>query len=129
MKERIQSLLREKNLSAVKLAEILEVQPSSISHLISGRNNPNFDFIAKVLTRFPEIDPDWFVLGKGKMFRESSESVISEKELSLPAFDRDLFSPPPAAPRKGGETPRDREKSVEKIILLYSDRTFSVYDG
>lgn len=63
MKERIERILKEKSLSSNKLAEMLEVQPSGISHILSGRNKPSMDFITKLLTVFPDISPDWFILG------------------------------------------------------------------
>jgi transcriptional regulator with XRE-family HTH domain len=136
MKERIQALMREKNLSALRFAELLEVQPSSISHLIAGRNNPNFEFVVKVLTKFPEIDPDWFITGKGEMFRATAAPIPAEKNVSLPLFEEapclvPVNAPieiPPVSPdlpvTTGAET-----KKTEKIILLYSDQTFSVFEN
>ena len=72
MKERIERILKEKSLSSNKLAEMLEVQPSGISHILSGRNKPSMDFITKLLTVFPDISPDWFILGKGDMYRTAT---------------------------------------------------------
>ncbi len=127
MEKRIRQLLREKNLSAVRLAGMLGVQPSSISHLISGRNKPNYDFIAKLLRAFPEIDPDWFLLGEGEMFRSrGGELFRAEKELSLP-FD---LSPKEAEQVSGSPfipSPSDG-KQVERIVFFYTDRSFSVYE-
>ena len=126
MNERIRRILKEKNLSAVRLAEILEVQPSSISHLISGRNNPNYDFITKLLRSFPEINPDWFLLGEGEMFRSQKKGeALSEKSLSLSLEPED---PKESTPLGGMETPPfQKEKQIEKIIFFYTDRTFVVY--
>lgn len=72
MKERIQHILLDKKLSASKFAEKLEVQPSGISHILSGRNKPGMDFIVKCLTVFPDINPEWFVLGTGPMYRSAT---------------------------------------------------------
>lgn len=73
MKERIQHILLDKKLSASKFAEKLEVQPSGISHILSGRNKPGMDFIVKCLTVFPDINPEWFVLGTGPMYRSATD--------------------------------------------------------
>ena len=126
MDERIRRILKEKNLSAVRLAEILEVQPSSISHLISGRNNPNYDFITKLLRSFPEINPDWFLLGEGEMFRSQKKGeALSEKSLSL---SLELEEPKESTPLGGMEMPPfQKEKQIEKVIFFYTDRTFMVY--
>lgn len=87
MKERLQELLKKKGYTSLKFAEIMEVQPSSISHILSGRNKPSFDFIEKLLERFPEISPDWLILGRGGMYRENEEKkeegnngVLQEEE-------------------------------------------------
>lgn len=85
MKERILCIMREKSLSASSLAEIIGVQASGISHILSGRNNPSFDFITRVLTNFPDINPDWFILGKGDMYRiarSSNHDNCGEEEMN-----------------------------------------------
>ena len=129
MNKRISLLLKEENLTAGKLADILEVQPSSISHLISGRNKPGFDFVAKLLERFPAISPDWLILGKGDMYRRNAEMLpFPEKDLSLPEFER--FPTPGPLAERAERAARERggEKRVERIVLFYSDHTFSVYE-
>ena len=77
MKDRLVTLLKSESLTAVKFAEIMEVQPSSISHLLSGRNKPNFDFISKLMFRFPELSPDWIINGTGEMYRNDKSEASS----------------------------------------------------
>lgn len=77
MNERIKLLISGQGLSASKFAEKIGVQASGISHIISGRNKPGYDFIVKVLENFPEVNPDWLLLGEGGMFREDSTPVSS----------------------------------------------------
>lgn len=69
MKTRIEQLIKTENLTSVKFAEIMGVQPSNISHILSGRNNPSYDFIVKLLERFPDINPEWILLGKGDVYK------------------------------------------------------------
>ena len=59
MNNRIQLILKTKDISASKFADEIGVQRSSISHILSGRNNPSLDFIQKILKRFPDINSDW----------------------------------------------------------------------
>ena len=73
MKDRLAEFLKSENLTAVKFAEILDIQPSSVSHIISGRNKPGFDFISKLLLRFPDINPDWLINGSGRIYRSNSQ--------------------------------------------------------
>ena len=71
MKERILEFLKTENKSSALLAEEIGVQPSSISHIISGRNNPSLDFVIKLLSRYPSLSADWLLFGNGQMFREN----------------------------------------------------------
>jgi len=67
MVDRITLLLKTRNISASQFADEIGVQRSSISHVLSGRNKPSLDFIQKILVRYPEINPDWLLFGKGSM--------------------------------------------------------------
>lgn len=69
MREKLLRLMQTEGLTSSRLAELLETQPSSISHLLSGRNKPSFDLIQKILRRFPRINPDWLLLDSDRMFR------------------------------------------------------------
>lgn len=64
---RIKQLLEFYNITASSFAERISVQRSSISHILSGRNNPSLDFMYKVIESFPEINPMWLIAGKGSM--------------------------------------------------------------
>lgn len=70
MKERLEQLLAAKGYTSQRFAEIMGVQPSGISHILAGRNKPRFDFLERLLIRFPDVSADWLLLGKGPMFRE-----------------------------------------------------------
>ena len=96
MNERIQLILKTKNISASKFADEIGVQRSSISHILSGRNNPSLDFIQKTLKRFPDISPDWILSGKGSMYtepdlfttiEEPKQEKIVEKEVLEDSYD------------------------------------------
>lgn len=65
--EKINLILKAKNISARQFAEEIGVQPSGMSHILSGRNNPSLDFVMKVVRRYPEIDIKWLMFGQGEM--------------------------------------------------------------
>ena len=56
MRSRISKILQEEGMTASKLADEIGVQASSISHIMSGRNNPSIDFVQKLLERFRAIN-------------------------------------------------------------------------
>jgi len=74
MVERINLLLKAKNITARQFAEEIGVQPSGMSHILSGRNNPSLDFVMKVVKRWPEVNINWLMFGKGEMFVGLSNS-------------------------------------------------------
>jgi hypothetical protein len=62
--------MKHEGVNSTRLAEILGIQASGISHIMSGRNKPSYDFLQKLLQRFPQINPDWLLLDKGPMYRD-----------------------------------------------------------
>ncbi len=75
MKERLIQLLDLEQLTPSKFADIIGVQRSSVSHVISGRNNPSFDFIQKTLTAFPGLNAEWLIVGQGTMYDQMGRGV------------------------------------------------------
>ena len=101
MKERILKILENENISAAKFADILGVQRSSISHIISGRNKPSLDFVQKILSKFPQINSDWLLFGKGNFYRnnsaptsqKTSEPTVKKNETSKLNFEQSQSQP------------------------------------
>ena len=75
MKERLIQLLDLEQLSPSKFADIIGVQRSSISHVISGRNKPSFDFLQKTLKAFPGLNASWLMLGEGSMYEQMGRNI------------------------------------------------------
>lgn len=78
MVERISLILKSKNLTPSQFADKIGVQRSSVSHVLSGRNNPSLDFISKILSAFDELSYEWMLAGKGEMFKS-----VANKEINL----------------------------------------------
>ena len=75
MKERLLQLLDMEQLSPSKFADIIGVQRSSVSHVISGRNKPSYDFLQKTLTAFPGLNASWLMMGEGTMYEQMGRSI------------------------------------------------------
>ena len=75
MKERLIQLLDLEQLSPSKFADIIGVQRSSISHVLSGRNKPSFDFLQKTLKAFPGLNASWLMTGEGSMYEQMGRKV------------------------------------------------------
>ena len=73
MNNRLQQFLELENITPARLADTLGVQRSGLSHILSGRNKPGYEFITKLLIKFPHINSDWLLLGKGKPYKNFSD--------------------------------------------------------
>jgi len=87
MKDRLLQLLDLEQITPSKFADIIGVQRSSVSHVISGRNKPSFDFLQKTLTAFPGLNAAWLMLGEGTMYEQMGRKVSGN-----------LFDPPEPLP-------------------------------
>lgn len=134
MKARLLRVLNHLGYSATKFADEINVQRSGISHILSGRNQPSYDFLVKILTRFPEINAEWLLLGTGNMFKDKQEESHSTV---LPKNEPDLFSP--SLPFRENEINDKTINSpqvtnvnfpvvpIESVLILKQDGTFDIY--
>jgi len=93
MKDRLQRFLELEQLTPSRLADILGIQRSGLSHILSGRNKPGFDFIQKLIVKFPSINADWLLTGKGKVYKESTSTPLSSTEGNLHPKESRIFNP------------------------------------
>ena len=95
MKDRILEFLKNENKSSAQFAEEIGVQPSSISHIISGRNNPSLDFVIKMLEKYSFLSTEWLLFGKGSMYKEPKMADIFSSidiiENPAPNKDENIF--------------------------------------
>ena len=144
MKARLQKFIVQEGLTAAKLAEIVGVQPSAISHILSGRNYPRFDFLHNLLRAFPDMNARWLLLGEGDIHVQK----VSLKETAEPQSEppnsspKQQENPPHKEASKSDEIPtaytlsddnlkhlNNKAKTIEKVIIFYTDNTFSMYEN
>jgi transcriptional regulator with XRE-family HTH domain len=144
MKDRILAFLQSENKSYAQFAEEIGVQPSGISHILSGRNNPSLDFVVKMLERYESLSTDWLLFGRGPMYRYASQPALFDVEPLNQAQDDSGRGPVPdsASDTLGGpEAPEAAPatenrvaghvsvpgKRLEKVLMFYTDKTFNEY--
>lgn len=142
MKEKLEFLLRTKSLTATTLARLLEIQPSGISHILSGRNKPSFDLVVKILRAFPDINPDWLILDDERVYRDevpssSTAPTTSHETERLRGASLSAAVESSASMERNEEQKNEQSfifpsadksgKSVERVIVLYSDKSFESY--
>ena len=138
--------MEKEKLSPTQFATEIGVQRSALSHVLSGRNKPSLDFMMKIKARYPEINLDWLLLGKGRMtgtatkkmteepVRTIKESGKESKDLSFrikqDQVDETTEEKTIVVEQKKtmeGEA-AERPDIPRKIILLYPDDTYETYD-
>lgn len=75
MQKKIEKILESYNLSISQFADMLGVQRSSLSHILSGRNNPSLDFTTKLLAAFPEINYKWILFNEGSIYDKTAADL------------------------------------------------------
>jgi transcriptional regulator with XRE-family HTH domain len=144
MKDRLNKFLELEHISAAKFADDIGVQRSSISHILSGRNNPSYDFIQKILNKYKKLNAEWLIMGTGNIYKTVVQGNLFndtpiQQDLKIDVGDNYNEQ---IIPTDGGikanisdETTTDSqlsdksiEKKVEKILILYNDRSFSTYN-
>ena len=149
IKERIKHIINTKGLTSSKFADIIGVQRSGISHILSGRNKPGLELLNKILVNFTDISGDWLITGEGEIYKNKrSEDTQMTKQLfpdeseekstsKVEELDINREEDPPVYQTKRvteekvavspESLPTDSTKSIEKVVVFYSDRTFREY--
>ena len=147
MREKLLNLMKAEQLTASKLAELLGIQPSGISHILGGRNKPSFDLVQKILRRFPQVNPDWLLLDQGEMYRtinsSSEESLFenaSQDSAVINSDDQSLSykdNATPTLPNSSHSVTNAQESiataltqhgRVKRVIVLFEDHTFESFE-
>ena len=143
MNERLQQFLSAENITQAEFADTIKVARASVSHIIAGRNKPGYDFIAGIVRHYPNLNIEWLISGKGKMYKSDSIPVPSdentlfsrlaattENETRIPADApvTETQNPAPAQPQIcyiEKEPPKQR-KAV-KVMIFFDDGTFQEF--
>ncbi len=149
MNNRLAKFLAAENISQSQFADAVGVTRASVSHIISGRNKPGSDFIVSLMKNYPDLNVEWLLMGKGKMYKSKSldgtaatlptdaEFVADAQDIiEIPDSGEDIAadgtdrgaqasqsaeeSPlPPRDENQGGEPRR-----IKKVIVFFDDGTF-----
>lgn len=138
MKERLAELLKAEKCTPSIFADEIGVQRSNVSHILSGRNNPGYDFLQKILIRFSNVNANWLINGVGSMYVDkSSKDLFSPQEESSTVNKENIAgitsitpNSPPELPHEIPEKKQNMEKDyhkIDKIIVFFSDGSFKEY--
>jgi transcriptional regulator with XRE-family HTH domain len=133
MKERLNAILKHLRINASQFADEIGVQRASVSHVLSERNKPGFDFVQKILEAYPSISAEWLITGQGEMLKsknvdqflftteDTDETKVSNTRQNVKSQSKAKVT------EKDINKSIIRERNIEKIIVFYSDKSFSEY--
>lgn len=128
--QRLHKIMEYHDLSAASFADKIEVGRSSISHLLSGRNKPSLDFVMKIVKAFPDVELYWLLNGKGSFPQKEESSSLPDppqSKLPHPPRQEDLFA---SLEGNSSNAPvRSTGKTIQKIVIFYSDGTFEAFQN
>ena len=99
VKEKIEKIIKAENLNFAQFAAQINIQGSTLSHILNGRNKPSLDVLKSILNRYRNISSDWLILDVGTMYRaekQSQEPTLFdniEQTISTPIV-LESFTPP-----------------------------------
>jgi len=73
-KERIDKVMQMEGMNSAVFANAIGIQGSTLSHILNGRNNPSLSVLQSILNRFPNISPEWLIMGQGSVERAVKQS-------------------------------------------------------
>ena len=72
MKERINQIIQHEMMTAAQFADKIGISASSLSHILSGRNNPSLEVVMKIHKSCGYLNLDWLLYGTGEMESQPS---------------------------------------------------------
>lgn len=149
MKDRIEYIMQNKGLTPSQFAKIIGIKQASLSHILTGRNNPSLDVIMKINQTFPEINLEWLLYGKGEMEcmdNKPRTENLTEKNMqqNKTNYISDLFATTESQNQTIGEEPstilnnnvtKETEnykyieippKKITEVRIFYNDGTYEI---
>lgn len=75
-KHRLKELADALKMSIVQLEKEIDVNPTRLGHAIRRNSKITMDIVIKIIDRFPDVNKEWLLDGKGGMFKESSLIMV-----------------------------------------------------
>lgn len=123
--DRIKVVMKVNNLSAAQMADDMGVQRSNVSHVLSGRNKPSFEFLNRLLTQYPKVNAHWLITGKTQAPGQT-QSPPEEPEIAKPVVEENI----PETPRdeQSKKIQHSSQSDIDRIVIFYKNGTFKTFE-
>lgn len=150
IKERIRELIDELSVTNKDFADQIGVAPAIISHVLSGRNKASLHLIQQITSVYTNVNIAYLLHGDGSLYTDDNPHSSSNKTTNTPLPSGARYvAPPSGAPIPSTSTPfipseehekaepeltnvytnvnSAKKKSIERIVIFYSDKSFEEY--
>lgn len=139
MKEKLEILMADTGLRVGEIAAKLGVKAPVISHILSGRNQPNFTLTAKIISTFSQYNPYWW-LGSSeiKLAIDTSAPSVKDENQNTNSSDSStleqneesaissLFSQANSSTSEVA-APCRPSSEIERVVIFYKDHSFESF--
>src|SRR3712207_1885682 len=146
MKDRIKQLMVAQHMTQQSFADVLGISAASLSSIFNDRTKPTLNHVDAIKNKFPSINLDWLLYGRGPMFLEADAVASSGAAVEVPATTEQVLdfgsisSTPSVLPAghpgaMGGSAMAGRENNnsikfidkparhITEIRIFYDDQT------
>ena len=140
MKAKLEILMADTGLRVGEIAAKLGVKAPVISHILSGRNQPNFALTAKIISTFNQYNPYWW-LGTSDVKLAIDNSTPSTKDDSQNfsaaatlSSESEVESDVASLFGQAGDNsafkdalPSRPSSQIERVVIFYKDHSFESF--
>ncbi|MDO5036406.1 MAG: helix-turn-helix transcriptional regulator [Porphyromonas sp.] len=142
IKDRIATIIEQEGISQVEFSKATGIKTSTLSHVLTGRNNASNEVLTKIFAAYPAYREKWIIDGIEPM-------LYSDEELQEREANKTLFSSTTTANNEMSSTqtsqraeptlhkastlsfsnvpPVHNRSKVTKIIIYFDDNTFQTF--
>ena len=139
MKAKLEILMADTGLRVGEIAAKLGVKAPVISHILSGRNQPNFALTAKIISTFNQYNPYWWLgtsdvklaidnsTPSAKDDSQNFSAANSSSEFEVESDVASLFGQVGDNSVFEDVLPSRPSSQIERVVIFYKDRSFESF--
>ncbi len=110
MRRRIIEIIDYLKVDRASFADKIKMKPATLSHILTGRNDPSLNIAIQIARAYPNISLDWLIKGTGDSPFGNADGVQ-----------------PASSEAKETQPAKVKEKRIAEIRVFYDDNTFDVF--
>ena len=109
--------MQKEEMSSVQFAEKIDISPSSLSHILNGRNKPSLEVVMKIHKACSYVNLLWLLYGDGEMEVQEDHQNLDDSGISGMA----MLSESPVFASYGADD-RENRKEMELRTPVFTPK-------